>query len=277
MQVRYLPNQDASRRMTTEELRNAFVFERLFVAGKATLVYCETDRTIVGGVVPGGNPIALLPEKKEMAADFFTERREAGIVNIGGRGAVHVDGKSYELDKNDVLYIGRGNKKVEFTSSDSKTPAMFYLVSYPAHTAYPDTLVRHADAEHVTLGSSETANKRTINKYIHTGGVKSCQLVLGVTILEPGSVWNTMPPHTHQRRSEVYLYYDIGTEDVVVHLMGSPQETRSMILRDREAVISPSWSVHCGAGTKNYTFIWAMGGENQEFADMDGFPARFLL
>ncbi len=269
MEVRYLPNSDSYQRMTTDEIRKAFVFDHLFVPGIVNTVYCDTDRAIVGGAVPSDSPLKLAPTKKEMAAEFFTERREVGIVNIGGEGRVHTDGLDHVLSYKDMLYIGRGVKTIEFSSTRSAQPAMFFLVSYPAHSTYPVTVARAANTEKAQLGSTEGANKRTINKYIHAGGVKSCQLVMGLTDLEVGSVWNTMPPHTHMRRMEIYLYFALSPESVVVHLMGKPDETRSLVLRNREAVVSPSWSIHCGAATQNYSFIWAMGGENQEFSDMD--------
>ncbi len=277
MEVRYLPNHNSYRRMTTGELRAAFVLEHLFKPAHIEMVYFETDRLIAGGAVPIDVPMQLLASRKDMAVDFFTERRELGIVNIGGEGIVKVEGIEHMLRTNDVLYVGRGKKKIEFRSREKNQPALFYFVSYPAHADYPDALIHQSDAEQTTLGSMEGANKRTIYKYIHTGGVKSCQLVLGITQLEPGSIWNTMPPHTHQRRSEIYLYYSLTPDDLVVHLMGMPNETRSLILRNGQAVKSPSWSIHCGAGTKSYSFVWAMGGENQEFADMDGAPVPSLL
>lgn len=277
MEVRYLPNQESYRRLTTAELRKSFVVEELFTPGAITMVYCETDRAIIGGALPTDAPLKLLPTRQEMAADYFTERREVGVVNIDGDGVVSINGSDFTLHGNDMLYIGRGKKKIEFRSLDKKSSASFYFVSYPAHADFPDTVIRQADAERTVLGSPESANKRTIYKYIHTNGVKSCQLVMGLTQLESGSIWNTMPPHTHQRRSEIYLYYALGPDDIVVHLMGTPEETRTLIMRNQQAVISPSWSVHCGAGTKNYSFVWVMGGENQEFSDMDTVPMKALL
>lgn len=277
MEVRYLPNQESYRRLTTTELRKSFVVEELFTPAAIAMVYCETDRSIIGGALPTDTQLKLLPTRQEMAADFFTERREIGVVNIGCDGVISVDGLEHSLRTNDMLYIGRGKKKIEFRSLNKKYPASFYFISYPAHTDYSDAVIRQADAEQAAIGSLEGANKRTIYKYIHTNGVKSCQLVMGLTQLETGSIWNTMPPHTHQRRSEIYLYYGLGPDDLVVHLMGTPDETRNLIMRNQQAVISPSWSVHCGAGTRNYSFVWAMGGENQEFSDMDVVPMRALL
>lgn len=276
MEVRYSPNHESYQRLTTEELRRAFVVDKLFSAGSVEMVYFGTDRSIVGGAVPTEKALPLLASRKEMAADFFTERREVGVVNIGGEGVVRVDKAEFNLGPNDILYIGRGKKRIEFASKAAGKPAQFYFVSYPAHTEYPDALVRHADAEKTVLGSPEGANKRTIFKYIHMGGIKSCQLVMGLTQLAPGSIWNTMPPHTHQRRSEIYLYYNLDPESLVVHLMGMPSETRSLVMRNGQAVMSPSWSIHCGVGTKAYSFVWAMGGENQEFGDMDAVAMQAL-
>lgn len=269
MEVRYLPNQDAYERLNTAELRKAFMFDDLFTEGSVRMVYCDVDRAVVGGAVPTGGPLKLEATKKELAAEHFTERREVGIVNVGGTGTVQVDDKPWKLHTKDMLYVGKGKKRISFSCDDTANPPAFYFVSYPAHKDYPDILIRSSDAEVAQLGASEAANVRSIRKYIHTGGAKSCQLVMGLTDLAPGSIWNTMPAHTHQRRSEIYLYFGINPDSLVVHLMGKPEETRSVILRNRQAVISPSWSIHCGAGTKNYSFVWAMGGENQEFSDMD--------
>jgi 4-deoxy-L-threo-5-hexosulose-uronate ketol-isomerase len=255
--------------MTTQELRMAFAVEGLFVQDNITMVYADADRAIIGGAAPVRTPLKLMATKKEMAAEYFTERRELGIVNIGGEGKVQTDSAEHTLQQKDMLYVGRGVKNVELSSSRADQPALFYFVSFPAHTSHPVTLVRFADAEPAHLGKPEDANKRTIYKYIHMGGAKSCQLVMGLTDLESGSVWNTMPPHTHMRRMEVYMYFGLDADAAVVHLMGKPDETRNLILRNHEAVISPSWSVHCGAATRRYSFVWAMGGENQEFSDMD--------
>jgi 4-deoxy-L-threo-5-hexosulose-uronate ketol-isomerase len=262
--------------MSTDELRKAFVFERLFVSGSVNTVYCDADRAIVGGAVPTDTSLKLLSTKKEMAAEFFTERREVGVVNIGGEGMIRADREQHTLAFKEMLYIGRGVKDIEFSSARPSQPAVFFLVSFPAHAAYPLAVARLANADKTHLGSAEGASSRTINKYIHAGGVKSCQLVMGLTDLEAGSVWNTMPPHTHMRRMEIYLYFGLDPESVVIHLMGKPDETRNLILRNQQAVISPSWSIHCGAATKNYSFIWAMGGENQEFSDMDAVATRDL-
>ena len=269
MNVRQLPDSESYQRKTTEELRRAFVLDRLFVPGSISTVYCDADRAIVGGAVPGKTPLSLLATKKEMAAEFFAERREIGIVNIGGAGEVRADSQTCTLGFKDMLYLGRGTRVIEFSALRADQPSAFYFVSYPAHTTCPPTLARLETAEKSSLGFPEAANKRTINKFIHAGGVKSCQLVMGLTDLDTGSVWNTMPPHTHVRRSEIYLYFGLDAESVVVHMMGKPRETRNLILRNQEAVVSPAWSIHCGAATKRYSFVWAMGGENQVFSDMD--------
>ena len=277
MEVRYLPNDTGYQRMTTRELRDAFVLEGLFNPGEISLVYSETDRAIVGGAVPVSEKLPLLAMQKEMAAEHFNDRRELGIMNIGGDGTVTVDGTDYSLAAKDLLYVGRGTKSVIFSSKNPSAPAVFYLVSYPAHAPCPATLMRYSGAEYSSLGSASAANKRTINKYIHAGGITSCQLVMGMTQLDEGSVWNTMPPHTHQRRSEIYMYFGLDPEAIVVHLMGKPDETRSLILRNQQVVLSPPWSVHAAAATKNYAFVWAMGGENQEFSDMDAVAMGDLL
>ena len=277
MDVRYLPNDVAYQRMTTRELRDAFVLENLFQPDRITLVYSDIDRAIVGGAVPVAGSLALRATQKEMAAQYFNERRELGVMNLGGEGAVEVDGTHNVLGMKDLLYVGRGARSIAFSSSNEAVPALFYLVSFPAHAPCPTALMRFGEAEHSPLGSADRANRRTIHKYVHAGGIKSCQLVMGMTELEEGSVWNTMPPHTHQRRSEIYLYFALEPEAMVVHLMGKPAETRNLILRNRQAVLSPPWSIHAAAATKNYAFVWAMGGENQEFSDMDAVSPGDLL
>jgi 4-deoxy-L-threo-5-hexosulose-uronate ketol-isomerase len=212
----------------------------------------------------------------ELRAAYFCERRELGVLNIGGSGAVEVDGKKYEMNKTDCLYISRGSKDISFHSKDQANPAAYYLLSYPAHAAYPTTLATVKDAAPVELGTLADANRRTLYKYIHMDGIKSCQLVMGFTRMQEGAVWNTMPPHTHTRRSEVYIYFDLDPKRRVMHFMGTPQQTRHLIVADRQAVISPSWSIHCGCGTGAYTFCWGMGGENQAFDDMDPAPTAQL-
>lgn len=269
MEVRYTSDPQAIKRMNSEEIRRMFLVDRLFTPGAIPMVYSDVDRSIIGSAVPTGKRLKLLSSKKEMAADYFAERREVGIINIGQEGFVRADGKEYVLAHKDALYIGRGTREIEFGSRKSKDPAAFYFASYPAHQNFPNAHARFADVEHSPLGTVKDANKRTINKYIHPNGIRSCQLVMGLTELEEGSVWNTMPVHTHQRRSEIYMYFNLGKDALLFHLMGEPGETRHIVVRNRQAVISPSWSIHSGVATQNYSFIWAMGGENQAFDDMD--------
>ncbi len=277
MEVRYSPNDEAYSRMTTSELRRAFVIDSLFAPNAVTMVYSDVDRVIVGSAVPHTNPLKLESSRKEMAADYFAERREVGIINIGGPGGIVVDGTLYEMAFKDLLYVGRGSREIECASIDPKRPALFYFVSYPSHAAYPTSHARFSDASKSPLGTSHNANVRTITKFVHGDGIKSSQLVMGLTELNDGSVWNTMPSHTHQRRMEVYLYFGLDEDSFVVHLMGKPSETRSLILRNQQAVISPPWSIHSAAGTRNYSFIWGMGGENQEFSDMDPVSMKDLF
>lgn len=275
MEIRYSPNPADYQKLNTDALRAAFLIESLFTPGKLDLVYSDADRAIVGSAVPAGSTLRLSVDA-ELRAAFFCERRELGVLSIGGDGVVEVDGTRYELGKLDCLYVGRGSKEVSFTSKEASNPAAFFLLSYPAHTAYPTTLARTKDATPVELGTAADANRRTIYKYIHAGGIKSCQLVMGFTRLQEGSVWNTMPAHTHTRRSEIYLYFDIEAKRRVMHFMGTPQQTRHLVVSNRQAIISPSWSIHCGCGTGAYTFCWAMGGENQTFEDMDPVPVEQL-
>ncbi len=264
------------RTMTTAELRDAFLLEDLFADGQVSLTsVVDLDRAVVGAAVPKNAELEML-SPEELRCEYFCERRELGILNIGGGGRVEVDGESYELAPLDALYIGRGSRQIRFTSADANVPARFYLLSFPAHTAYPTTLVKRDEANPVALGSDEEANRRTIYQYIHQNGAKSCQLVMGWTELAPGSVWNTMPPHTHLRRCEVYMYFDMPNEHRVLHLMGQPQEIRPVWVKNGDAVLSPPWSIHCGCGTSNYRFCWGMGGENQRFDDMDGAPIPTL-
>lgn len=270
MDVRRSTDPKGFQQMTTEELRTAYLINNLFVANEVPMTYSDIDRSITGSAVPVEKSLKLLATKKEMSAEHFCERREVGVINIGGDGMISVDGKEYTMATKDVLYIGRGSKEIVFSSKSPKTPAKFYFVSYPAHKDYPTTHATMAEAEHAVLGSQKDANKRTLNRMIHAKGIQSCQLVMGLTELDEGSVWNTMPSHTHVRRSEVYMYFNIQPDALVVHLMGDPTETRHMIIREGQAVLSPSWSIHSGVGTRHYSFIWAMGGENQVFDDMDG-------
>lgn len=255
--------------MSTPELRSHFLLEDLFQPGKLNLVYWEADRTVIGGAMPTDKALALEATKKEFASDYFTERREVGIMNLGGAGRITVGAITYDVAKCDCLYVGRGNPVVSLASVSAADPACFYILSYPAHMTYPTALAKKADATPAHLGSKAECNERTIYKYIHGGGIKSCQLVMGYTDLEEGCVWNTMKPHTHMRRSEVYIYFDVPEGHAVFHLLGPPDATKHLVVRNREAALSPVWSIHSGAGTKAYRFVWGMGGENQEFADMD--------
>ncbi len=269
MEVRYSPDKIGIKRMTTEELRKTFLISSLFIPGKVEMVYSDIDRSITGSAVPLDKPIKLKASKTEMASNYFAERREIGIINIGGKGKIIVDGKTYSMEFKDGLYIGRGSKEIIFQSVNSKSPAKFYFSSYPAHKEYPCVQIKFNEAQPNKLGSDKTANKRTINKYIYEKGVKSCQLVMGLTELEEGSNWNTMPVHTHQRRSEVYMYFNLNKDSCLFHFLGEPDETRHIVVRNQQAVLSPSYSIHSGVGTQNYSFIWSMGGENQDFDDMD--------
>jgi len=256
-------------RMTTAELRETFLVTDLFQPGKVSMVYIDLDRTVVGGAWPTTGPLKL-ETAPELRAEYFLERRELGVLNISGnKGRVTVDGKAYELGPQDCLYVGRGAKDVEFASVDAGKAAEFYLLSYQAHTTHPTTVSLRKDLEPVKLGAVESINQRAIRKHIWTGGVKSCQLVMGFTELAEGSAWNTMPAHTHMRRSEVYLYFNVAEGDRVFHMMGPGTETRHLVVANREVVVSPGWSVHAGVGTRNYSFCWGMGGENQTYDDMD--------
>jgi 4-deoxy-L-threo-5-hexosulose-uronate ketol-isomerase len=265
--MRYTPHPAQIQRMSTDELRAAFLIEDLFQPDKLVLHALDLDRVVLGSAVPVKQPIKLEPPAA-LAAEFFTERREVGVLNIGGAGRVRAGGECHELQKRDGLYIGRGTRDIVLESIAARQPARFYIISYPAHAEYPTSLVNASDAGATELGATETANRRRLAKYFHPDGVRTAQLVMGVTELQSGSVWNTMPPHTHQRRTEVYLYFDIPEDAVVFHFLGEPNETRSIVVRDGQVALSPSWSIHAGCGTTNYSFCWAMGGENQVFSDM---------
>ncbi|WP_414663904.1 5-dehydro-4-deoxy-D-glucuronate isomerase [Horticoccus sp. 23ND18S-11] len=266
MQLHYFPTPEATNTLSTDELRARFLIGGLFQPGAVTAHYTDLDRMITGAAVPTRAPLPL-PDAKETGTRFFLERREIGILNLGAEGQVRVGAVTYTLGTLDCLYIGQGEKDVAFENGPSGQ-AQFYFVSTPAHAKHPTAVVRRAEVRTDPIGDPAKANRRRINKLIHPDGVKSCQLVLGFTEFEPGSVWNTMPPHTHSRRTEIYLYFDLN-DSVVIHLMGEPHATRHLVVRDREAVLSPAWSIHCGAGTGAYRFVWAMGGDNQVFADMD--------
>ncbi len=252
----------------TDRLREEFLIQGLFNDDQIKYVYSHIDRIITGGAKPVHKEL-VMEAGAELRAEYFLQRREMGIINIGGKGVVRIDGKDYVLDYKDGIYIGRGNKEIVLISCDPEKPAKFYFNSTPAHKEYPTVLIHPEDCVFQELGSLATCNHRTIRKYILPGQVESCQLVMGMTSLCEGSVWNTMPCHTHDRRMEVYLYFELGENDVVFHLMGEPTETRHIVMRNEEAVISPSWSIHCASATRNYTFIWGMCGENQDFDDMD--------
>lgn len=278
---------------TTERLREEFLIPKVFFENEIRLVYSHIDRIITGAATPVEEPLKLTAGE-ELRADYFLQRREMGVINIGGAGSITIDGKVYPVAAREGMYIGMGKKDIAFTSNDPKNPAKFYINSAPAHTSYKTVLIRREETElpegldledvvviqeknKVELGTLEESNHRTICKYILPGQVESCQLVMGMTSLMPGSVWNTMPCHTHDRRMEVYLYFDMPEDAVVMHYMGQPQETRHIVMRNEQAVISPSWSIHAGSGTRAYTFIWGMVGENQDFGDMDDVAMQDLL
>lgn len=285
MEVRTAASPKDVKHHTTDRLREEFLIQDLFIPGEIKLVYSHIDRIITGAAVPV-EPLTLTAGA-ELRANYFLERREMGIINVGGKGTVTVDGKVYTLDYKDGMYIGKGAEDIVFASIDGAEPAKFYLNSAPAHTSYPTVAIKMEgeasedtviikDENKVELGCLEESNHRVINKYILPGQVESCQLVMGMTALKPGSVWNTMPCHTHDRRMEVYLYFEMPEDAFVMHYMGEPQETRHLVVRNEEAVISPSWSIHAGSGSRAYTFIWGMVGENQEFTDMDAVENKEL-
>ncbi len=275
MEVRNASNSRDVKHYTTERLREEFLIQDLFTKDNIRMVYSHIDRIITCGMMPVKRELKL-EAGKELAAEYFLQRREMGCINIGGKGVITVDGVDYEMNPRDGIYIGMGNKDITFKSVDENEPAKFYISSCPAHKEYPIVKIDITKAKKVPCGSVEDCNKRVINQYIHPEVMKSCQLSMGLTQLEPGSNWNTMPCHTHDRRMEVYLYLDMGENDAVFHMMGEPDETRHIIMHNEEAVISPSWSIHSGVGTKAYSFIWAMCGENQEFTDMDHIETRDL-
>lgn len=268
MEVRYHNSASETAAMTTEELRAAFLVQQVMLPDQVKLLYTHYDRVIIGGVMPVNKTIAL-PTYDALKANFFLERREIGIINIGGDGEVIVNGNAYPLRKLDCLYVGKGNEKLQFKSAKKKEPAKFYLLSAPAHAAYKVQLMKKEKASPVEMGAAATANQRTIYKYIHADGLKSCQIVMGLTILKEGNVWNTMPAHVHDRRMEAYLYFDLPENQKVIHLMGEPSETRHLVVSNEQAIISPPWSIHSGCGTSSYGFIWGMAGENYVYTDMD--------
>jgi 4-deoxy-L-threo-5-hexosulose-uronate ketol-isomerase len=266
-EMRYSPSPQQVKQMATAELREHFLIESVFVPGAINLHVLDLDRVILGGAMPLESPLEL-SAPPAIAEEFFNARRELGILNVGGHGAVTADSDVHQLDKLDMLYVGRGTKSIRFSSDAAQQPARFYLVSYPAHAVQPTRVIRAADAQAAELGTAENANRRRLAKYIHPDAMPTAQLVMGVTELHSGSVWNTMPPHTHQRRTEIYLYFDIPHDAVVFHLLGEPNEIRNLVVRDGQVALSPSWSIHAGCGTASYRFCWAMGGENQVFSDM---------
>jgi len=268
MDVRQGIHSAHAKQMTTEELRKEFLIDKIFVPGQVTMTYSHIDRIVVGGIVPTDKKL-VIEAGKEFGVDYLLERRELGTINIGGAGTVTIDGTDYELDTEDGLYVPMGTKELSFASKDAKNPAKFYFACTPAHASYPAVKINIADASPAKLGDPNLGNVRTIYKYLHPSVLQTCQLSMGLTKLEPGSMWNTMPCHTHERRMEVYLYFDMPEDGVVFHMMGEPSETRHIVMRNEQAVISPSWSIHSGVGSQRYTFIWAMCGENQVFDDMD--------
>ncbi|WP_026997504.1 5-dehydro-4-deoxy-D-glucuronate isomerase [Flectobacillus major] len=268
MQILHAVSPNEAKGFDTQELRNNFLVEQNFVANTIHLVYTHYDRVIIGGAMPVEEALTL-PTYDNLKADYFFERREAGIINVGGDGQIEVDGTTHDLSKLDCLYIGKGSQKVVFKSIEATNPAQFFILSAPAHHAYPVRKMPKEEASPVALGSLETSNERTIYKYIHRDGIQSCQVVMGLTVLNKGSVWNTMPSHVHDRRMEAYLYFDVPEAHRVFHYMGQPQQTRHLLVANHQAIVSPPWSIHSGCGTTNYSFIWGMAGENLDFTDMD--------
>jgi 4-deoxy-L-threo-5-hexosulose-uronate ketol-isomerase len=266
--MRYAEHPDDVRRYDTAELRKHFLVERIFAPGELNLVYTHVDRVIFGGASPERERLEL-SGGKELGTERFLDRRELGVINIGAPGRIVLDGKAIELSKGDGIYVGMGTASVGFESANPSDPAKFYIVSSPAHQSYPTVKIEQSKANPRKLGAMESCNVRTIYQYVHPAVCKSCQLVMGMTVLEPGSIWNTWPCHTHERRMEVYLYFNMAESSRVFHLHGHPSETRHIVMANEQAVISPSWSIHAGVGTGAYTFIWAMAGENQNFDDMD--------
>ncbi|GAA2078609.1 5-dehydro-4-deoxy-D-glucuronate isomerase [Microbacterium hatanonis] len=275
MQQRYATNPAQIPAMSTDDLRGQYLVPDVFVDGEIRVTYTHHDRIVLGGAVPAGSDLTLTGYP-EIRSEYFLEHRELGIVNVGGPGTVTADGEVYTLVTGACLYLGRGVRDVVFADAQAESGAQFYLFSAPAHTSYPTVLVGPGEGTVRELGDQVTSNRRTLNQYIHENGVASCQIVMGVTQLHPGSMWNTMPAHTHDRRTECYLYFDVPEDARVIHLLGQREETRHLVVADRQAVISPSWSLHSGVGTAAYSFVWAMAGENQAFDDMDAAPVTEL-
>ena len=279
MDIRYSAHPKDVRRYTTEELRDEFFVTNLYQPDHVAAVYSHVDRMVVLGIMPVKETLPIdkgIDIASNFGTDYFLERREVGFFNLGGAGVCTVDGTDYAMGTRDCIYITKGAKEVTFQSDDANNPAKFYGVSAPAHKSFETRLLTIDQAAKAPMGSMETSNKRVINQFIHPDVLETCQLLMGLTVLEPGSVWNTMPAHTHERRMEVYTYFDIPEGNAVFHMMGEPQETRHLVMQNFDAVISPSWSIHSGCGTSNYAFIWAMGGENQTFTDMDTIPVPEL-
>nr|WP_199726015.1 5-dehydro-4-deoxy-D-glucuronate isomerase [Leptotrichia sp. OH3620_COT-345] len=266
--TRYANHPEDSKHYITEKLRENYLIETIFVANEVTLTYSHVDRIIAGGIMPVNKTVEL-GITKELGTEYFLERRELGVINVGGKGKIIADGIEYVMNSRDGLYIGMETRELKFISDDSENPAKYYINSAPAHKKYPDVKIDIEKAKPVKLGSLENSNSRTIYQFVHPAVCQSCQLLMGMTVLEPGNVWNTMPCHTHERRMEVYFYFNMTEDTRVFHFMGEPEETRHLVVKNEQGVISPSWSIHSGAGTSSYTFIWGMAGENQEFNDMD--------
>lgn len=275
MEIKYAIHPEDVKSYDTSRLRKEFHSEKIMVEDTIQLIYTHYDRFIYGGICPANKKLSL-PTYDELKSEYFLERRELGIVNTGGKGKITVDGEGYDLENLDVLYVGKGKKELVFESADPKDPAKFYVNSNPAHKEYPTVKATKQDANKVDLGSKETCNERTIYQFIHENGIQSCQLVMGFTEFKVGSIWNTFPPHTHDRRMEVYFYFDLPADQIVMHFMGQPQETRHIAIKNEDAVVSPPWSIHAGAGTASYKFVWGMAGENKAFTDMDGIPLTEL-
>ena len=276
MKILHSVHPEDFKRFDTAAIRERFLLTGLKQDNAANFIYTHYDRMVAGIVKPSAETIPL-KSYDNLRSEFFLERREMGIINVGEAGEITADGKTHILQKLDCLYLGKGVKTVEFRSKTIQDPAVFFVLSAPAHTEHPTTLMNRQSSMKVDLGNTHTANQRTIYKYIHKEGIQSCQLVMGLTVLHEGSVWNTMPAHTHDRRMEVYFYFDVAEDQRVFHYMGEPTETRHILIGNHEAVVSPPWSIHAGSGTSNYGFIWGMAGENMEFTDMDAVQIRDLL
>lgn len=268
MEIRFQNSPAEVSGMNTEALRDKFLAEALMQEDKVQYIYSHYDRVIIGGAKPVKKDLTL-ENDAELRSEYFLERRELGIINVGGAGTVEADGKAYPLNKLDCLYLGKGTKAVRFKTADPKDPAVFFLMSAPAHHTYPNQKMAKEASDSLALGDTATANKRTIYRYIHQKGIQSCQLVMGLTVLDKGCIWNTMPAHTHTRRMETYFYFDVPEEHRVFHFMGEPTQTRHLLVANHQAILSPPWSIHAGCGTANYAFIWGMAGENYTFEDMD--------